>query len=83
MTHLQYLPFYYIQHFSPGVHSSRPKLRLLQTSSIPFTYKYGYDEDEVMEEVPGRTNISHLYPEILTMIFSKLDLQSKGRVAQV
>uniref|UniRef100_A0A336N0U5 CSON005786 protein n=1 Tax=Culicoides sonorensis TaxID=179676 RepID=A0A336N0U5_CULSO len=40
------------------------------------------DIEEKMDE-DNRTNITNLYPEILTMIFSKLDLQSKGRVAQV
>lgn len=41
-----------------------------------------HDVDERMED-DGRTNVTNLYPEILTIIFSKLDLQSKGRVARV
>ena len=31
----------------------------------------------------GETNINHLFPEILCLIFKQLDLQSKGRAAQV
>ena len=31
----------------------------------------------------SRTRIDHLYPELLCLIFEKLDRQSKGRVAQV
>lgn len=31
----------------------------------------------------GTTTIEHLFPELLCLIFEKLDLQSKGRVAQV
>lgn len=37
-------------------------------------------EEEVVQE---GTTIDNLYPEILCLIFEKLDLQSKGRAAQV
>lgn len=31
----------------------------------------------------GRTTIEHIFPELLCLIFERLDLQSKGRAAQV
>ena len=41
------------------------------------------DEDGGKEEVEGPTMAEHLYPELLCHIFSMLDTESKGRVAQV
>ena len=38
--------------------------------------------EEENRQQPG-TSIDKLYPELLCLIFEKLDLQSKGRVAQV
>lgn len=67
---------------------------LLQKTSNAFNFGRGFpfggyhateipqDAEERMED-DSRTNITNLYPEILTIIFSKLDLQSKGRVARV
>ena len=40
-------------------------------------------EEEEVEEVDGRININNLFPEILCLIFQKLDLQAKGRASQV
>jgi len=40
-------------------------------------------EEEEVEEADGRVNINNLFPEILCLIFQKLDLQTKGRAAQV
>lgn len=69
--------------------NSYPTHLLQQQTNFAFNFPFGafgmeshQDVDERMEE-DGRTNITHLYPEILTMIFTKLDLQSKGRVALV
>jgi len=43
-----------------------------------------YEEDEVtIIEEQKATTINNLFPEILTEIFDKLDVQSKGRAAQV
>ena len=43
-----------------------------------------YEEDEVtIIEEQKATTISNLFPEILTEIFDRLDVQSKGRAAQV
>jgi len=41
------------------------------------------DEQGGKEEVEGPTMAEHLYPELLCHIFSMLDTESKGRVAQV
>ena len=41
------------------------------------------DEEGGKEEVEGPTMAEHLYPELLCHIFSMLDTESKGRVAQV
>lgn len=39
-------------------------------------------QEEEVERQAG-TTIEHLYPELLCLVFEQLDLQSKGRVAQV
>jgi len=39
--------------------------------------------EEEEAEVDGRTTIDNLFPEVLCLIFQKLDRQSKGRAAQV
>ena len=41
------------------------------------------EQEEGREEVEGPTMAEHLYPELLCHIFSMLDTESKGRVAQV
>ena len=41
------------------------------------------EQEEGKEEVEGPTMAEHLYPELLCHIFSMLDTESKGRVAQV
>ena len=41
------------------------------------------EEEEEVEPEGGRTTIANLFPEVLCLIFEKLDLSSKGRVAQV
>ena len=41
------------------------------------------EEDKECVLIDGRTSIDNLFPEILCLIFEKLDLQTKGRVAQV
>ncbi|CAH1365025.1 hypothetical protein MTP99_001337 [Tenebrio molitor] len=41
------------------------------------------EEDQTEEYDQGKTHISCLYPEILAIIFSYLDVRDKGRVAQV
>ena len=38
---------------------------------------------EEFKERDGTTTIDNLFPEILCLVFEKLDLQSKGRAAQV
>lgn len=99
MTHLQFPPsLYYMQDpFYPVGMQHHPQTssypsNLMQQTSIPFNFgrgfpisyeKNSYAVEEMEEEEDDGRNITHLYPEILTMIFSKLDLRSKGRVAQV
>ena len=39
--------------------------------------------DEAERQDAGRITFDHLFPEILCLIFSKLDIQSLGRAAQV
>lgn len=41
------------------------------------------EEEQQVETDPDKTHISCLYPEILAIIFSYLDVRDKGRVAQV
>ena len=41
------------------------------------------DDNVEEEEVEGATMAEDLYPELLCHIFSMLDTESKGRVAQV
>lgn len=44
--------------------------------------EYGLEDDQALEG-QKTTTIHNLLPEILTMIFEKLDVQSRGRAAQV
>ncbi|KAK5648871.1 hypothetical protein RI129_003763 [Pyrocoelia pectoralis] len=41
------------------------------------------EQHEELDLNPGQTHISALYPEVLALIFSYLDVRDKGRVAQV
>ncbi|KAL3285526.1 hypothetical protein HHI36_000057 [Cryptolaemus montrouzieri] len=47
------------------------------------TYHRLHEEDYQDDYDRGKTHISCLYPEILAIIFSYLDVRDKGRVAQV
>ena len=44
------------------------------------TYSQDADQDFTGQ---GKVTINHVFPEILTLIFEKLDVQSRGRAAQV
>lgn len=60
------------QHF----HTPVQQLQCLQA-------KVEEEEEQQVETDPDKTHISCLYPEILAIIFSYLDVRDKGRVAQV
>ena len=47
-------------------------------------FKYpGSDEEQEQGSAPDTRTVEDLYPELLCLIFSNLDVQSKGRAAQV
>lgn len=74
--HTRYQPYQRLhqpQHFH---HTALHDLHTLQQRT-------GYGEEQVNELDLGKTHISCLYPEILAIIFSYLDVRDKGRVAQV
>ena len=60
---------------------------VLSEGDSEFDFEDLEDEEEEVQilDVPQKTEttIGNLFPEILTMVFDKLDVQSKGRAAQV
>lgn len=66
--------------FQPYQRLYRPQI----FSPVQDLRTYHRVEEEECEEVDdGKTHISRLYPEILSMIFGYLDVRDKGRAAQV
>ena len=57
----------------------------LVDKSISSEFEFEDEEEEEVEiiEEQKTTTIGNLFPEILTEIFEKLDVQSRGRAAQV
>lgn len=75
--HTRYQPYHRLhqpQHFHTPIH----ELHALQQR--PYITE---EEEQVNDLNLGKTHISCLYPEILAIIFSYLDVRDKGRVAQV
>ena len=76
--HVTYRPYSDLHH-NTGVKQKSSKKQLSGKSDV--TVRARVQQDLVSP--PEGTTIDDLFPEILCLIFEQLDLQSKGRVAQV
>ena len=74
-----YRPYSDLHHNTPGVKQKSSKKQLSGKSDVAVRARVQQD----LVTQPEGTTIDDLFPEILCLIFEQLDLQSKGRVAQV
>ena len=68
-------------HHSTGVKQKSSKKQLSGKSEVAVRARV--QQELVSQQQTGGTTIDDLFPEILCLIFEQLDLQSKGRAAQV
>ena len=76
---VSYRPYSDLHHPNTGVKQKSSKKQLSGKSDVAVRARVQQD----LVTQPEGTTIDDLFPEILCLIFEQLDLQSKGRVAQV
>ena len=79
--HVSYRPYSDLHHHNTGVKHKSSKKQLSGKSEVAVRARV--QQELVSQQQTGGTTIDDLYPEILCLIFEQLDLQSKGRAAQV
>ena len=77
---VSYRPYSDLHQHNTGVKQKSSKKQLSGKSEVAVRARV---QQEQVTQQPGGTTIDDLFPEILCLIFEQLDLQSKGRAAQV
>ena len=79
-SNVSYRPYSDLHQHSTGVKQKSSKKQLSGKSDVAVRSRV---QQDLATQQPEGTTIDDLFPEILCLIFEQLDLQSKGRVAQV